>query len=631
MPASVRHITILLKRILILIAAFEFSRILFLLFNWYAFVPTNASRVITDLFFGLRFDIATICFFNALFILLHIIPWRIREKNSYQKWVKILFIFTNAVILIFNFSDIEYFKFQNKRSTADLFAMLSTGDDFLTLLPEYIFGYWYLVLLWAVTIWGLWKAYPKYKAKDKSSQISRGIGIQIILIPVVILLCIVSIRGIHLRPLSIIRAASYTRPQNIPVVLNTPFSIMKTLMKDDLQRLQYFEENESEKYFNPISEFKDDRVQKKQNVVVIVLESFSQEYCGYITGKKTYTPNLDTILSKSMVFSHGFANGTRSMEAIPSIVSSIPSLMNNPFITSQFSSNEIMSLPLILKKNGYRSSFFHGGKNGTMGFDGFCKLAGIDEYYGMNEFPDKSKYDGKWGIWDEDFLSFTADKLDETNNPFAAYIFTLSSHHPYSIPKERENEFPSDEHEILRAVRYADDALGKFFRKIETKAWYKNTLFVFCADHTSFAFDRYYISKVGKYAIPVAFFNPADSTLCGNDRLNIVQQADIFPSVLDYLNIDDPIIAFGNSVFDKNAKRFSISYSEGIYQLITNEYVLQFDGENPIGYFEFPVDSMLRKNLVDSLPDQVDSASNRIKAILQEYTFRMTENNLSIR
>ncbi len=137
-------------------------------------------------------------------------------------------------------------------------------------------------------------------------------------------------------------------------------------------------------------------------------------------------------MQQGLTFTNAFANGKRSIEALPSILSSLPAIMDNAFVTSLYSSNPIESLAAILKNKGYQTSFFHGGKNGTMGFDNFTKLVGIDAYFGLNEYPNEEDYDGNWGIYDEPYLQYFCNQISLMKEPFFTSVFTLSSHHPYS-------------------------------------------------------------------------------------------------------------------------------------------------------------------------------------------------------
>ena len=101
-------------------------------------------------------------------------------------------------------------------------------------------------------------------------------------------------------------------------------------------------------------------------------------------------------MQDSLVFENAFANGLRSIDAIPAVISSIPNLQNDPFINSKYSNNSIPSLSEIFRNEGYKTYFFHGGKRGTMGFYGFCNRVKFEHYIGMEEFPDKAYFDGSW-------------------------------------------------------------------------------------------------------------------------------------------------------------------------------------------------------------------------------------------
>jgi uncharacterized sulfatase len=94
----------------------------------------------------------------------------------------------------------------------------------------------------------------------------------------------------------------------------------------------------------------------------------------------------------------------------------MPKLMDEPYITSKYQANNIAGLASILKPFGYSSAFFHGARNGSMGFEGFSQIAGFQQYYGLNEYPNKKDFDGNWGIFDEPFLQFCAQKLLSNNN-----------------------------------------------------------------------------------------------------------------------------------------------------------------------------------------------------------------------
>jgi phosphoglycerol transferase MdoB-like AlkP superfamily enzyme len=430
--------------------------------------------------------------------------------------------------------------------------------------------------------------------------------------------------GFRKKPIRIVDAVEYGEVNNAGLVLNTPFSILKTLFKkEDIESTHYFDSKELSKTYNPIISIKSDQAPVRKNVVIIILESFGSENVG-----RGQTPFLDSLITKSCYFKNGFANGKVSIDAVPSIISSIPSLMNNSFISSSFALNKVHSLPKIFKEQGYKTSFFHGAFNGSQNFDEYAKVAGFDEYYGKNEYVGKESFDGKWGIFDEDFLQFYANKLSTFKKPFFSSVFTISSHVPYVIPEKYKNKFPKGTTDIHESVAYADYSLRKFFETAKKQDWYKNTLFVLSADHTSSSGDNE-IDKtnIGKFRIPILFFDPSNPELAGVNEKNF-QQIDIMPSILDYLHIKTDMVSFGKSY--KSKENFVVYYLQGTYHYIQDDYYIAFSDNKVIGLYNWKKDVLLKNNLVQIDKPRVQKAEKFIKTYIKSFNERVTNNQLVI-
>lgn len=625
------HIKLFFQRFLLLLSIFSISRVLFYFFNLSYFSDLNFGGLLKVLIAGIRFDISSLFYFNIIFILLSLIPGSFKDHKIYQKFTFLFFIIVNALLLATNYIDTKFFDFENKRLTSDIFSGVWLGEDFKTLLPQFIKDYWYLVLIWAISVYALRKIYPKFKPnciREESFQFKALIYQVLVFIFLMGLGMLGGRGGFQLKPLRIIHASNYTSARNIPLVLNTPFTIMKTLGSKSISPKKYFNQETLDSIYSPINIVNQEN-KNRANIVVIILESFSKEYIGFLNDGSGYTPFLDSLMGQSLVFPNAFANGKRSIEAITSIAAGIPSLQNSPYITSKYSSNTIKGLPEILNELGYNTSFFHGGKNGTMGFDQFAKLAGYQEYYGMSEFNNEEFFDGKWGIFDEPFFYFWKDKLSEFEEPFFSTIFTLTSHHPYPIPEKYKGKFPKGNINIHETIGYTDFALKQYFNSIKDKDWYNNTLFIFVADHTAQAEKKKYNNNLGMYSIPIFFYHPTDSIFKGNSNL-IAQQTDIFPTILDYISYDNAFVCFGNSLLNDSTSHYSINFINGIYQLIENDYVIQFDGEKTIAVYNFIEDEQLKNNLLNTKLDYT-AIENKIKAVIQSYQERITHNKLIIR
>jgi phosphoglycerol transferase MdoB-like AlkP superfamily enzyme len=444
---------------------------------------------------------------------------------------------------------------------------------------------------------------------------------------------VVGIRGgLQLKPISVVTAGTHTTARNMPLILNTPFTIAKTIGEKPLKTFRYYKsEEELSGIFTPVHTWKGN-TQRKENVVIIILESVSREHIGVLNhhlenGRyQGFTPFLDSLIGQGYYFD-AFANGKTSIQGIPAILSAIPSLMNESITQSGYAATEYASIASLLKPFGYTTAFFHGGTNGTMGFDAYTRMTGFDRYYGRTEYNNEKDYDGKWGIRDEEFLQFTANTIQGMQQPFAAAVFTLSSHHPYYVPPRYQNVFRQGKLPIQQSIMYTDHSLARFFYTARHMPWYRNTLFVITADHSSESYYPYYKTPIGQYAIPLLFYKPG-SDLKGVSTL-MAQQTDILPSILGYLGYNGTFIAFGNDLFHSgSAPRFSIHYLSGIYGLLKDGYYLENDGQRTTALYNLEKDPMQQVNIAGKAGKEQQELERFLRAYVQQYNNRLTENRL---
>jgi len=289
----------------------------------------------------------------------------------------------------------------------------------------------------------------------------------------------------------------------------------------------------------------------------------------------------------------------------------------------------------MLGREGYSTAFFHGGHNISMGFSAYAHSIGYERYYGLDEYCMSKKYggmddwDSKWAIWDEPFLQFTLDGIEQMKQPFLATVFTASSHHPYNVPEQYRDSLKDEGGKpIHKCVRYTDLALRRFFERASRQPWYRNTIFVLVADHTNQASHDVYKTDLGLYSIPIIFYTP-DGTLAPAVRDDIiVQQTDITPTVLHLVGYSKPYLAFGDDVLSASpAGTWAFNYNAGVYQLIQGDLLLQFDGTRTTAVYRFKTDKLLKNNLVGQLPEQ-PAMEQFLKALIQQYMSRMNENRL---
>ncbi|MBL0063971.1 MAG: LTA synthase family protein [Bacteroidetes bacterium] len=622
---------LLLQRIFILMLLFTISRFLFLIINFSYFHEAPKIDLVLSFFFGLRFDITAIVLCNLLFIFLHFFPFSFFYSKWYQRITAFVFYLVNIPLLLLNCIDLVLFRFAGKRATADVFKIMSFGEDFTNAVPKMILDFWYLALLFVLLVAFLVFCYKKVKLQTASGNSINNFFFRPWIKPLSYLvfafLVFTGFRGgLQYRPINILTASQYGSGKITALVLNTPFSVIKSYGKGTLLEMHYFSAEEVEQ-ISPVIHNPTPAVDfRSLNVVVIILESFGKEYIGNLNKKTGYTPFLDSLMDQSLVFENAYANGKRSIEGIPAILSGIPALMQEPYITSAYAGNTVTSLASNLNDKGYTTEFFHGGTNGTMGFDNFVKMSGFKRYFGRKEYNNDADFDGSWGIYDEPFLHRVVNECSRMKQPFLSAVFTISSHHPYKIPAALEHGFAKGSLPIHQSIRYADYSLRKFFEAASTQTWYQNTLFVITADHTALSEEQFYQNRVGMYAIPLLFFRP-DGSLKGRS-MRTTQQIDILPSVMDYLNYDKSYFAFGSSVFDSSSTGFAINFINENYQLIEGNYSLVLDTLSENKLYNFTADSSLSTNRITSDTVIGLQMQQKLKAIIQQFNHAMVMNKM---
>jgi len=615
-----------IKKIGVIFLIYTICRFLFFIINKNSFQDLPTTEMVGLFFYGLRFDAFSICATNSLFILLAILPFNFQQKKSYRHFIFYLFVFINAFSILLNFIDFSYFPYTKKRTTYEVTHLIFGGQtEFIKLIPHFLIQSWYLIMIYTLLIYLIIKSYNYF---DKAKLlVSTPVGLKSGTINLFIFLLAVSFTVLGIRgglqrvPIMLIDAAMYTNQKNIPIIINTPFSLIKSGELNQIEPLTFYKDKELKNYSCQIipadtGEF------KKLNVCIIILESFSKEFTK-AGNHKSYTPFLDSLMTKSTYFSNAFANGKTSLNGMASIVSSMPTYMIDPYINSPYANNKLESLPMLLKEKGYHTSFFHGATNGSMNFNSFAKCVGYDVYYGRTEFNNDTDYDGQWGIFDEPFLINMVSEISKYKTPFLTTVFTLSSHNPYKIPSQYRHKFPKGNLENLEALGYADYSLRKFFDEAKKKDWFTNTLFVLTADHTAISNDAFYNNAVGQYAIPILFYQPnQEPTVIAKT----MQQINIMPTILDILNYDKPYYAFGKSIYSNKTE--PVVYFNGpFYHLINDSITYIFNDFEIIEAYHYKKDSLLSQSIKGKYKQEEIANTNYLKAYIQSYNNDLITNN----
>ena len=626
--------------LLLVMAIYTLSRVFFYWINIDLYPNVDNAHLMEMVMGGWRFDLTALLYLNSLYILLILLPLpvQIRNNEQYIRVTNYSFYIPNIIGLIANTMDMVYVRFTDRRTTCTIFTEFQNDGNLAQIILQAAGQYWYVTLFGIAIIALLIVASRKtWQIKTPSRTWMYYLANSALMV-VSIYFVVIGIRGgfgKYTRPITISNAMQYANtPQETAILLNTPFSLMKSLENTTYIHPHYFSNEEAEAIFSPIhiDEIEKNERLGKTNVVIVILESFSKEYIGFynrhMDGYRGYTPFLDSLLAHSVTYTHSFASGRKSIDAMPSVLSSIPMLIE-PYIVTPYSTNAVSSLAACLRDEGYATAFFHGAPNGSMGFQAYARSAGFEQYFGMDEYDGIDAFDGTWAIWDEEFLQYYAQRMSQMQEPFITAVFTASSHHPFRVPERYEGVFPQGDKPIHPCVGYTDHALRKFFAYAQQQAWYENTLFVITADHTNQVSLPEYATAKGLFEVPIAFYSPQWSQGEVHEQ-SAVSQTDIMPSVLAYLGYQKPFFAFGKDILTKEKEtQWAVCYNHPAYQLLSDSLLLQFDGQNTYAVYNYQNDPLLQNNIANEI--DYSAMERYLRAYIQQYIYRLTTNQLTIK
>ncbi len=627
---------VLIYRILLVYIFYFIARLLFTIYNHDLIYVESIGEFLELAYYGLSFDTTAIIYVNLLFILLSALPFLINTNKGYQKLLFYIYFITNLVALSTNFLDFGYYRFNMSRSMSSVFEVIQHESNKSTLFFEFLKNYWHIFLLFFLSS-VLW-IYLYNLVRVKQVQISSKPSYFLMSIPVFLILSACLVAGIRgdlkksTRPKNMVDANKHVKRLELAnVVLNTPFSIIRTMGMKNFKKVEFVDQDYIAKNIKPIK-FYNHHIQTQPNIVILIMESFGREYIGAfnknsnIPGFQSYTPFLDSLANNSLICTNAYANGYKSIHAMASILAGIPSF-KTAYTSSNYPNQKTQSMVSILNEEGYDTNFFHGAPNGSMGFLGFTNILGFKHYYGKTEYNNNADFDGVWAIWDEPFMSFMCQTLNSKESPFMATLFSASSHDPFKIPKKYEGKFPQGTVKIHQCIAYSDYAIKQFFEEAKKQPWYKNTIFVITADHcNTIAYDEYR-KRLNLSAIPILFYKP-DNSLKGEQN-QWTQQIDIFPTLMDLTGYTKPFRSWGNSLTDSESKNdaFYIGYSGTSYHFAQGNYICQFDGTKTIGFYH-KWDKDMTQNLINQPNDSMRIIEKNCKAFLQDYFDRIISHRL---
>ena len=293
--------------------------------------------------------------------------------------------------------------------------------------------------------------------------------------------------------------------------------------------------------------------ERRLNVVVVLEESLGSSFVGALNPSDTsLTPHLDSLALEGMLLTRVYSTGNRTIRALETTTASLPPLPGIS-IVRRLQSEDLFTLPNLLRARGYATEFIYGGRALFDGMGRYMLRNGMERVVEQKDFPDTA-FATAWGVADEyifDRALAEMDSLHATGKPFYTLVLSVSNHKPYAFPAGRiapRNVGRSRSN----AVQYADWALGRFVRQARARQWFDSTLFVLVGDHGARVYGAAQI-PLQSYEVPVVLYGP--SIIPAGARVNTLSSLmDIPPTILALLGVNYSSKFFGHDVLNAEAQ-----------------------------------------------------------------------------
>ena len=289
---------------------------------------------------------------------------------------------------------------------------------------------------------------------------------------------------------------------------------------------------------------------KPFNLVILLQESLGAEYVGSLGGLPL-TPNIDALTKEGMLLTNLYATGTRSVRGIEAVTSGFLPTPSRSVVKLGKSKNGFFTLADALKRKGYQTSFIYGGSANFDDMASFFNGNGFDNIIDENDYEkEEIDFEGTWGISDESLMR-KANQLFTSyeEKPFFSLVFSSSNHDPFEFPDGKIELYDKEKNTVNNAIKYADYAIGQFFKIAKNEAYYNNTVFIIVADHNTRTWGNDLI-PINKFHIPALIIAPNVEGGITYDKL--MSQIDIPPTLLDLVGMDVKTPMVGRNIYTLN-------------------------------------------------------------------------------
>jgi phosphoglycerol transferase MdoB-like AlkP superfamily enzyme len=391
--------------------------------------------------------------------------------------------------------------------------------------------------------------------------------------------------------------------------LNTEWNLISSILaskKTNKNPYLYFDNATAEKEVAELYKVEKDTTisilkTQRPNVIIFILESFTADLTKTLGNEDGITPNFDSLINKGVLFTNIYAAGSRTDKGLVGTLTGFPTLGTGSIVKWPEKMQKIPAISQKLFQNNYQTSFFYGGESEFDNYKAFLLSHNYQKLVDKNNF-EKKDMNSKWGAFDGLVFNKQLQDINQEKQPFFSTILSLTNHEPFEVPgnykfgnKDIINKFKS-------TAYYTDSCINDYLLRAKKQAWYKNTLFIFVADHGHvYPKNVYDIFQPQRYHIPLLFYGEVIKNEFKGKKIDkLGSQQDISATLLAQLNIPHKDFIWSKNLFNPYTKQFAFfSWDNGL-GFINDKQCVTFDniGKN-ILYNSNAKDSLqTNKNLI---------------------------------
>ena len=597
------------------ICFFFLDRTVFLIYFADSLSDISVNEIISTFFYALRLDASMAAYISALPLIIYLILLFFPKLNFSSLFAK---AYTALLITIFSIIAAANLNLYTEWGTKinyralDLAfnstkeAIASTGSSPVLILITIIFS------IMATGIF-MSRKLIDYSMPKNSIPIFKRAGIVIISLCLTFLL----IRGgWQLSPVNQSMAYFSTNPMLNHAAVNTEWNLMQDIMNNKYGNdnpYKYYKRDEAKtilkelfgsKQKNPLQILEN----KRPNIVLIILESFTAELVGSLGGEKGISPNLDRLSNEGILFENIYAAAGRTDKGVTATISAFPSQAIRSIMKQNAKQEKLPGIAQDLAQNSYQTSFYYGGESEFFNMKSYILSHGYQKLTDQHSFNLKDM-NSKWGAFDDKVFNKNLKDLDIAARPFFSTLLTLTNHEPFELPGEARFKGTNVENKFRSTSFYTDSCLGAYINEARKKEWYKNTLFIVIADHSHRLPGNITEFDPKRYRIPMLFFGDVIKPEFKGIRIKKYgNQTDLAATLLNQLNISDERYSWSKDLLNPQTPGFSFFNWDNGFGFATEEQIISFDNVGK--------QIILRKNTTDPKIDE--ELTKKGKAYMQE-------------